>query len=156
MTTHANAKDTANPFLGTWQLVSVTRDTVPPSKTINSFGDQPSGFLNYTDDGRMMVIIVQKERPIPQDKIANDTEALALYRTFNSYAGTYTIKDDHIIHHIDISWNQKWTGTDQIRYYQFVEDRLILSLPTTKVDDKIVVDSLTWEKFSPSIAPENL
>lgn len=146
-TIHANAKDTPNPFLGTWKLISVTRDTVPPSKTTNSFGEQPSGFLNYDDD-RMMVIIVQKERPTPQDQFASDTEALALYRTLNSYAGTYTIKDDHIIHHIDISWNQKWTGTDQIRYYQFVDDRLILSLPSTKEEDKIVVDSLTWEKIS--------
>lgn len=32
----AIAKD-ANSFLGTWKLVSVTRDTVPPSKAENSF-----------------------------------------------------------------------------------------------------------------------
>lgn len=149
------AKD-INPFLGTWKLISVTQDTVPPSETENLFGNHPSGFLNYSDDGRMMVIIAQAERPIPAGKITNAEEVIALYRTMNSYAGTYTIKDDYIIHHIDISWNQKWTGTDQTRHYQFKNDRLILSLPPVEEEGRTVVDRLTWVKMPSLIEPERL
>ena len=89
---HHDVAATTHPFLGTWKLLSVTQDTVPPSKEIDSFGAHPQGYLNYTADGRMIVIIVQNDRPKPIGQFATDSEAEKLFRTMNSYAGTYTIK----------------------------------------------------------------
>jgi hypothetical protein len=33
-----------------------------------------------------------------------------------AYAGTYTVEDDRVIHHIGRSWNATWEGTQQVRY----------------------------------------
>ena len=54
-------------------------------------------------------------------------EAEALFRTMTAYAGSYTMKDGQIIHHVDASWNETWTGSDQIRNYKFDGDRLSLA-----------------------------
>jgi hypothetical protein len=35
-----------------------------------------------------------------------------------SYAGTYTVQGDKVIHHLDASWDQTLTGTDQVRFFK--------------------------------------
>lgn len=152
LTTSAHAKPnllSSNPFLGTWKLIAITRNTIPSGTETYPFGSNPKGFLNYSADERMMVIIVQDNRPKPKDATIKPQDAEALFKSMNSYAGTYEIKNNCIIHHIDISWNQKWTGTDQVRYYKFKRNKLVLSMPA-KIDPqtkKLVVDSLFWEKL---------
>jgi hypothetical protein len=47
-----------------------------------------------------------------------------LFGTLIAYSGTYVVDGDKITHKIDVSWNQKWTGTDEIRFYK-VEDRTL-------------------------------
>ena len=42
--------------VGTWRLISVT-DTTEKGDVKDSFGRNPTGFLTYTADGRMMAII---------------------------------------------------------------------------------------------------
>jgi Lipocalin-like domain len=43
-----------------------------------------------------------------------------------AYAGTYTLHDDRVIHHVDASWNQALTGTDQVRFYNLEDDTLTI------------------------------
>jgi hypothetical protein len=142
----------SNPFLGTWKLIAITRDTIPSGTKTYPFGVNPKGYIHYSHDGRMMVIIAKDNRPNPKDAAIKSQDAEALFKSMNSYAGTYEVKNDCIIHHIDISWNQKWTGTDQVRYYKFNGNKLVLSIPA-KLDPqtkKLVVDSLFWEKLQSS------
>jgi hypothetical protein len=47
-----------------------------------------------------------------------DNERVALYDTMFAYAGTYSVDAGRVIHHVDISWNEAWTGTDQIRFFE--------------------------------------
>jgi len=49
-----------------------------------------------------------------------------------AYAGTYTLYDDRVVHHIDASWNQAWTGTDQVRFYKLQEDVLTITSAPAK------------------------
>ena len=35
-----------------------------------------------------------------------------------AYAGTYTLEDDKVTHHVDISWNEARTGNDDVRFYK--------------------------------------
>jgi Lipocalin-like domain len=51
-------------------------------------------------------------------------------------------------HHIDTSWNETWTDTDQVRGVKFEGNRLILStIPApSAVDGKLVTAVLTWER----------
>lgn len=139
-----------SPFIGSWRLVSVIRHILPAGPSINSFGTNPQGYLNYSSDGHMMTIIVKSNRPRPKGQVATTAEAEALYRSMNSYAGTYTIYRDRIIHHVLISWNEKWTGQDEIRYYKLQGKYLILSMPPIRdpATKKWAIDSLTWEKIN--------
>jgi hypothetical protein len=68
--------------------------------------------------------------------------------TVVAYAGTYSFDGKTVTHHIDVSWNQVWSGTDQIRDVHFDGDRVIL---TTKpgpfhLDGRMSTTSLVWEK----------
>src|ERR1700726_3575023 len=52
--------------IGTYRLVSSERVIVTTGETEDSFGSNPSGFITYGRDGRMMVIIVRSGRSKPE------------------------------------------------------------------------------------------
>ena len=52
------------------------------------------------------------------DVVPTDEEGVQLLGSMVAYAGTYTLGEKQVIHHIDISWNQGWTGTDQVRFFE--------------------------------------
>ena len=139
-----------NPLLGTWKLVSVVRKEVPTGAKTDLLGPNPKGFINYLADGRMMVIVVRSDRNKPKANVPTAAEAEALFRSMNSYAGTYTFTDNEVTHHVDISYNETWTDTKQTRFYKLENSRLILSTSETPdpYDGKLSVRSLTWEKHN--------
>ena len=65
-----------------------------------------------------------------------------------AYAGTYTLGDKQVIHHIDISWNQAWTGTHQVRYFELEGDTLRITTAPYKsyLDGEEGRSILTWKK----------
>lgn len=135
---------------GTWRLVSFTQTIVATGETTDIFGKAPRGFINYGRDGRMMGIIVKDERPKPADLAKmTDQERADLFKTMVAYAGTYTLDAQTITHHIDVSWNQTWTGTNQVRNIKFDGRKLILSTnPQPRSQDgKVATAILTWEKL---------
>ena len=91
------------------------------------FGAHPLGYLHYGADRRMYVILISEHRQSPADPQATDLESIALYHSFASYAGTYSVDGDLVRHHIDVCWNQAWTGTTQVRRFAVCGDRLQLS-----------------------------
>lgn len=65
-----------------------------------------------------------------------------------AYAGTYTLQADKVIHHADISWNEAWTGTDQVRFFKLDGNILTIATapnksPTDGSEGRTV---LVWEK----------
>ncbi len=140
-----------NKFMGTWKVVSVMKEETPGGKKIvDPDWSNPRGYLNYSPDGRMIVLIIQNTRKQPANTVATPNEAEGLFRTMTSYAGTYTIQDNQIIHHVDISWNQAWAGTNQVRFFKFEGNHLILTVPPSPdpKTGKMITHSLTWEKVS--------
>jgi hypothetical protein len=75
-----------------------------------------SGYLSYSADGRMYAIITADNRIKPPEANPTAEERAKLHQTMSAYAGTYTVQVDKVIHHVDISWNEAWTGTDQVRF----------------------------------------
>lgn len=138
----------ASRLLGTWKLVSVIREEVPSGVTIDLMGPSPQGFITYSADGRMVALLARGDRKKPAANTATAEEAENLFRSVISYAGPYTIAGNEVTHHVDISWNESWTGTKQVRIFKFDGDRVSLSTPVSPdpLDGKISIRSLVWEK----------
>jgi hypothetical protein len=113
------------------------------------FGKAPRGFLHYSRDGRMYAILVKDERPKPTDLAKmKDEERVELFKTVIAYGGTFTFDGKTVTHHIDISWNENWTGSAQVRNVRLEGRKLYIStnpLPGP-IDGKPCIGVLTWEK----------
>ena len=98
-------------ILGTWKLVSYVREELPSSTKSDVMGAHPSGYINYSRDGRMIVIIAGSDRKKPAGAVATPDEAEALIRSMLAYAGTYMIdsKAKTVTHHIE------YLGTSLVR-----------------------------------------
>ena len=103
---------------GTYSLISSTRTIVDTGEVLDTWGKNPNGFITYGKDGRMLVLIVSDNRPKPESLAKmTDQQQADLFRTMCAYGGTYQFDGERVEHHIDISWNEIWTGTtvSQIR-----------------------------------------
>ncbi len=140
-----------NPLLGTWKLKSFVREVSATGERYNERGEHPNGYLSYATDGRMYAIITSDHRANPHDVVPTNEERIRLYGTMISYAGTYTMDAEKVIHHVDISWNQLWTGTDQVRFCKLDGNILtITSAPNRNpVDGREGRSILVWEKMTP-------
>jgi hypothetical protein len=134
-------------LLGTWKLVSAVREEIPSGAKTDLFGANPQGVLNYSPEGRMIALIAHGDRKAPNGK-PTPAEAQALYGSMLSYAGAYTVEDDVVTHHVDISWNESFTGSKQKRHFKLDGNRLILSTPQSAdpIEGKLSVRRMTWEK----------
>ncbi len=134
---------------GTWRLVSYAQEILATGEKINSFGKAPRGFLHYSPDGRMYAILVKDERPKPTDlaKMTNE-ERVELFKTLIAYGGTFKFDGKTVTHYVDISWNENWTGTAQVRNARLEGHKLYISTnPTPRPEDgKLIIAVLTWEK----------
>lgn len=112
--------------LGSWRLTSwVTRD-VATGERRDALGQNPCGSVIYTPE-RVTFLILKNDRTRPERLPPSNEEKVALFDTMFAYSGRYTVEPDRIIHHVDMSWNQAWNGTDQVRYYVVENDTLTIS-----------------------------
>jgi hypothetical protein len=135
-------------LIGTWSLVSVTRQDLATGAKVDFIGPDPVGYISYSADHRMMVVIARSGRKKPAGARATPAEAEALMKTLVSYAGTYSISGGEITHHVEVSWNESWTGTDQTRRFRHDGGRLHLdTLPSPDpVDGTMSVRSMVWKR----------
>jgi len=135
-------------LIGTWKLVSAMREEISSGEKTPFLGENPTGFLHYMPDGRMLALITRAGRKRPDGNVATAAEAEALIRSMIAYGGTYACEGEEVTHHCDISWNQSFTGTVQKRKVTFDGALLVLSPPPSPdpIDGKMSVRRLTWEK----------
>jgi hypothetical protein len=137
-----------NPIRGTWKLQSLVYEATATGERSSPFGDHPDGYLSYSADGRMYAIGVVEDRPKPRDLVPTEAEKVKLQESVFAYAGTYTADGEKVVHHVDVSWNQSWTGTDLVRFYKL--DGNTLTITTARA--RSVIDGeegefiLVWEK----------
>ena len=134
-------------LVGTYKLISSTR-TILDTGQVETYANE-QGFITYGDDGRMLVLLIRGDRPKPESlEKMTDQQRADLFRTLNAYGGTYHFDGKTMEHHIDISANEVWTGTTQIRDVKKEGDRLIYTTrPAPFVGDgKMSVVTVVWEK----------
>jgi hypothetical protein len=95
----------------------------------------------------MQVIGAAEGRAAPANRNPLESERAALQDSMFAYAGTYSVEDGKVIHHVDVSWNESWTGTDQTRQIEVSGNTLILSTRLTDPTNGTDTDyALVWDK----------
>jgi len=132
---------------GTYSLVSTTFKLLETGQVETIPNER--GFITYTKEGRMFVVLVRGDRP-KADSIAKmtDQQRADLFRSMTAYTGTYRFDGQTLEHDVDISWNELWTGTRQIRHVQRDGNRIILTAKNPRPSDgKMSETTLIWEKL---------
>jgi Lipocalin-like domain len=136
---------------GTWKLISSQRTNQATGATTDTLGPNPHGLIMYGRDGHMIVLIAQSGRPRADsvEKIS-DQQRERLFSTMMAYAGTYTFDGKTIEHHIDLSWNEVWSETIQVRDIRKEGNRLIYTTrpAPSPVDGTMGVATVIWEKIN--------
>ncbi len=98
----------------------------------------------------MSAMVVGGKRPKPKDLArVSDDDRVALFKTMLAYGGTFSVEGATVTHHVDISWNESWTGTNQIRHARIEGRRLYITTDPmpSPADGRVVVAILIWEKM---------
>jgi len=112
-------------IVGSWKLLSYVSEELATGKKTAPFGEHPKGYLIYTPQGRMMGLLVHETRSPPKV----DEDRINLHKYMVSYSGHYTVEGDKVVHHVDVSWNEALTGTDQVRFFKLEGDHLTITAP---------------------------
>jgi hypothetical protein len=136
-------------LVGTWKLISASVST-DGERNDAPFGLTPTGFLTYTGEGRMSAMISyggRKPLSVSDWSLAGGEERAEAFSTFAAYAGRYTLTEDRVIHHVEISSLENWVNTDLVRLIKFQGDRIILATPPSSIAGKIQTWELVWERL---------
>lgn len=136
-------------LVGTWKFVSWTKEFTETGERVDALGPNPFGYISYASDGRMYAIAVRGDRQAPENTPSTEAEKLALFDTMLAYAGRYVLHDDHVVHHIDTSWNQTWTGSEQLRFMTLTETTLDLTSPPAPdpFTGKTVIHRISFQRW---------
>ncbi|MFG3392375.1 lipocalin-like domain-containing protein [Streptomyces parvus] len=113
--------------VGTWRLLSFRTLTEEGALLPGPLGASPTGLLFYGSEGHMAVHMMPAAGP---------PEHL-------SYAGTWRLEDDHMVHTLTVAARRDWLGTKQVRRVEHHGDRLTLTGTALSTREQRV---LVWER----------
>lgn len=137
-------------LVGTWKLVSGTARTGNGDKGTEVYGRNPTGFVTYTSDGRMSLIISSDGRkPLSvADRVAAPRDERAeAFATCLAYAGRYTLAGDKLTHHIEAASFQNWVNSDQLRIVSLKGNRATFRTPPILFNGQQQTIELVWERL---------
>lgn len=114
-------------LFGTWKQLSGTYVDLATGEERPGLSKAPNGYIHFARDGRMFNITVDSARQKPAGPRATAAEAEALFRTLIAYTGRFGVEGDQVFFDLDVSWNESWTGTRQVRRFELAGDRLMIS-----------------------------
>ncbi|PHQ55783.1 MAG: hypothetical protein COA29_04755 [Porticoccus sp.] len=142
------SSDLPTRLLGTWRMLSWKRVLVSSGEESDVLGPNPFGYISYAPDGRLMVFVLKSGRPKPKSSPPSPEEKIALFDSLFTYVGSYEVLADRVIHTLDGSWNELWTGTKQTRLLSFSGENLIYTTPETidPVDGRLCTYRVEFER----------
>ncbi len=136
----------AQRLVGTWRLVSFFVENMDTGERSAAYGERPNGFIIATAEGRFTAIVTGQGRPIPQ----TDEQRATAFRSMFAYSGPFTIEGNRLTTRVEVSWNESWTGTDQVRFFRFEgNDRLVIETapaPGPNLGLRMARSVLVWER----------
>ena len=121
----AHAQD--HPLVGVWKLVSYDLELEAGGPRQKLFGENPSGYLIFTANGRMMTVFEASDRK-PSTTVE---ERANLVNSMAAYSGTYRLEGDAWITNVDVAWIPSQRG-EQRRDYKIDGDLLSVTTPWIK------------------------
>jgi len=132
---------------GVWKLVKYSRRYLDTGEVRSDM--LPQAYILYTPGGFMMSITVEEKREPPAGEVLTDEERVRLFKTIiSAYSGTYIVEGDKVIHDVNLSWNEAWTGTRQMRLFKVSGDQLVIETTprTAGTDTRQFINTLTWQR----------
>ena len=93
---------------GAWQLLSYDVEQQSSGDTFAPMGDQPTGYVIFTPEGRLSFMLSAEGRK----PVSNTEERSALLSSMIAYTGIYRLESDRWITQVDVAWNPEWVGTE--------------------------------------------
>lgn len=143
---------TNNPFAGTWQLKDAFALTADGQRLPSPLGEKVLGQIMYDNDGNMSAQLMAAQRQRFSARAAEDTPAVEFkeaFLSYTSYWGTYRVDEaaGTVTHTVTGANAPSWPGSEQLRYYTFDGNRLILKTPPIRGRDGVkLVQQLVWER----------
>ena len=137
-------------LVGAWKLICASSTDDLGQRDDAPFGQDATGSLIYTDDGRISVMVSHGGRQLLSNEdlsIATPAERAEAFRTFNAYAGRYTLAGDRITHHVEIASLPNWVGRELVRMVRCKDDRLTLETPPHPVEGSPRSFTLVWQRL---------
>ena len=138
-----------NRLLGTWRLVSWENRGAAGEVTY-PLGPDAAGYLTYTPDGHVFVALMRAGRAAfaAGDLLAGSPdERAAAAAGYVSYAGTYELCANTVVHHVEVSLFPNWVGAAQERLVGWDGGRLVLSTAApTLFGGRRQTARLVWER----------
>ena len=140
-----------SPFVGTWQLAESYSDK-PSGRVAFPLGANVLGRINYDAAGNMAAQLMGDGRAhfsSRDPREVSDAEYRAAFQSYTAYFGTYTVDAtaSTVTHHVLGATVPNWPGQDQVRFYEFSGDRLVLKTPPMRGNDgEKAIHTLVWQK----------
>jgi len=140
----AHAQDSER-LIGLWKLISYELEFQDTGERQTPFGAHPNGYGVITAEGRTIAVLTAEGRPIPK----SDADRAAAFKTVIAYTGMLKVEGDHWTTRVDVTWNEAWNGTDQVRFFKLDGDTLyITSAWSTNLnyEGRLTRGVLRWER----------
>lgn len=147
-------------FTGTWRLLEYSFHH-EDGTVEHPWGDQVVGYLLYSPQGFMSANLspahrnwrsrlarLKAEVPDAEDVSKLRLARRGVPRDYIAYSGRFEVKNDNIIHHVEVSLFPHWVGLPQVRHYEFAGNQLTLRTSLINSGRDRVVAQLRWERVS--------
>ena len=111
------------------------------------FGKDATGLLVYTAEGYMSGAVMSGHRPLFKNiGLLNGSpeEKASAFDGYLHYGGRYSVQGNKVTHHVEVSLFPNWVGKEQVRYFEFEGDHLILSTDTFRYQNKKAKGFILW------------
>ncbi len=126
-------------IVGTWRLVRATATAADGTPMPPPYGgDKMMGRVTFNGDGRMMAVLCDGRRSVPDSG----------KREYSSYCGNYTFNGKQLITRVDAAADPARMSTDQVRDVSFEGELMVLRPPLRAYMRQAEQRVLYWEKIS--------
>lgn len=129
-------------MIGAWELISSIN--YKNGEGSPSFGDPPSGQLQYTADGRMGGFLQDP------DWVQKGSPEAKGFSDFFAYGGTWKREGNEVTHQVLFASSPQRVGTEFTRFIEVIDDnnvRLVTAEETSKSGAKYIT-KLHWRRVA--------